>query len=992
MESETDEMRECLIDCLRPRLKELIVVDRVLDLIDFIENEQKERIRQKARNDGDISAADYLINAVVQKPHTPGWFTAFVDALNNGGCNFAADYMQLNLPTPEAEAENENCVRLIHLLIPSLADMATETVCAHCFSKRLLTEDERDRITAEIVNRGRRSGARELLRRIIKCPPGWYSTFLQVLKDTEHHVLYNELTGNEGSDKKPSLKDKPIATRESPTSAESCDGTESMEITVNEQPMDQSTDLYAGNELPSNSEPSQPDLYASSELPSNSEPSQPDGSALEVARSPEKEITLRDYQMEVAGPALEGKNIIVCLPTGSGKTRVAVYITKEHLDRRKAEGKPRKVIVLVNKVPLVEQHYSAEFLPFLKNKYKVERVSGDSQLKISFTEIVKKNDIIICTAQILENYLERANSGEDEGVNLSDLTLIIIDECHHTQKGGVYNHIMMRYLKQKHKNKRLVKEQKEPVPLPQILGLTASPGVGGATKMEKAEEHILRICANLDASRIMTRRQEEFKKEQRKIVVSVEDRREDPFGDVIKKIMTAIHNHAELTPTCDLGSQNYEQWVVQKERQAAKDENQKVRVCAEHLRQYSESLNLCNTIRMQDAFSFLNKYYEEEMKKKTAPEEEHKIQITDTERFLFNLFKDNKKELETLAKNPEYENDSLSKLRTKILHEFSSRDEARGIVFIKTRRSAIALNQWIQENSKFADIGVKSAYVIGGGDQSVVKPMTSAEQKDVLKKFGNGQVNLLIATTVAEEGLDIPACNFVIRYGLVTNEIAMIQAQGRGRAEDSSYTLVEVKNSGVAEKECVNEYRKNMMNKAIQKIKSLNQAAYEKRITEFQIQAIMEEKVRMTKKKQKDIKNESPSNVKFSCRSCSEPICTGDDIQIIENMHRVNVTPQFRKLYIQRENTTLQERLLDYETNGFIACKNCGQRWGSMMMYKGIECPCLDVKNFVVNLNGKKISKCTKWNEVPIKFSAFDYAEHAINMTMSDNSDDDETM
>lgn len=50
-----------------------------------------------------------------------------------------------------------------------------------------------------------------------------------------------------------------------------------------------------------------------------------------------------------------------------------------------------------------------------------------------------------------------------------------------------------------------------------------------------------------------------------------------------------------------------------------------------------------------------------------------------------------------------------------------------------------------------------------------------AEQKDVLKRFKTGELNLLIATTVAEEGLDIKACNFVIRYGHVTNEIAMIQ-------------------------------------------------------------------------------------------------------------------------------------------------------------------------------------------------------------------------
>ncbi|KAM7380584.1 hypothetical protein PAMP_003871 [Pampus punctatissimus] len=991
MEPGEDDMWVNLIDDFRPKLRNLIVVEQVLDHVQSIAPDQKDHIRQKAKAEGNIPAADLLISAVIKKPHDPGWFRAFVEALIHAGCGHAADLIQNNPPNPEVEAENDYCVKLIEIMYPSLVDMQTAEVCLQCIAKGLLTQEDADIVNAETKNIGFRSGARELLRKIVRGRPGWFSKFLEVLHETKHHNLYIQLTGrspdhDEQDEKLSSLKDEPsgsdAATEESTAGAKGSDNPESIDVNMTEETaetLDESADLYKGE----NSDPRQ--------LPNSSEPSQPDGTDLAAAaRGPEKaDIVLRDYQMDVARPALEGKNIIVCLPTGSGKTRVAVYITKKHLDCRRAEGQSGKVVVLVNKIPLVEQHYSAEFLPFLKHTYKVERVSGDSQLKISFTEIVKKNDVIICTAQILENYLERSNKGDDEGVDLKDLTLIVIDECHHTQKGGVYNHIMMRYLKQKHKNKRLQKEQKMPVPLPQILGLTASPGVGGATKMDKAEEHILRICANLDASKIMTWSHGEHKKESNKTSLTIEDRKEDPFGDVIKKIMNAIHAHADLSPTCDVGSQNYEQWIVQKERTAAKEEDQKVRVCAEHLRQYSEGLQLSNTIRMRDAFSFLSKYHEEERKRKTTMDEEHTIQITDTERFLFNLFDENKKELMELAENPEYENDSLSKLRTKILHEFSSREEARGIIFTKTRRSAIALSQWVQENPKFDDMGVKASHVIGGGDQSVVKPMTAAEQKDVLSKFGNGKVNLLIATTVAEEGLDIPACNFVIRYGLVTNEIAMIQAQGRGRAEDSSYTLVEVKGSGVAEKECVNEYRKSMMNKAIDKISAIQQADYDKRITEFQIQAILEEKVRMTKKKQKDMKNENPSELKLSCRGCSKYVCTGEDIQIIENMHRVNVSSQFSKLFIQRENTTLQERLLDCETNGFIACKDCGQRWGSMMFYRGIECPCLHVKNFVVALSGKKISKCTKWSELAVKLSAFDYAEHASQVV--EDSDEDET-
>uniref|UniRef100_A0A673YKB1 RNA helicase n=1 Tax=Salmo trutta TaxID=8032 RepID=A0A673YKB1_SALTR len=946
----------CLIEDFRPRLRKLIEVEFVLDHLNFLDNDNKDLIRTKARKESNLKAVDLLIDTIIRiRPLPNGWFREFVDALSAGGCKHAATYVEDSPPCPALEAENDNCVRLIELLSPSLLEMKTTDVCWDCFSKDILTAEDREIVSSsECQNRGNMGGARELLRRIVRFPPGWFSIFLKALQNTEHKNLFKELTGESPGDNligPPTWEPGPANQNEVfPTKG----------------------------------------LYYRQKYFSVSSAVQVTGCIAAAAESPPKDvIVLRDYQMDVARPALEGKNIIICLPTGSGKTRVAVYITKEHLDSRRKEGRPGKVVVLVNKVPLVEQHYSTEFWKFLKNKYKVERVSGDSQLKISFTDIVQKNDIVICTAQILENYLERAHSGDDDGIKLSDLSLIVIDECHHTQKGGVYNHIMIRYLKQKHKNAKLKKEQKDTVDIPQILGLTASPGVGGAKKIEKAEEHILRICANLDAYKIMTGNLGENKKEPHKKIATAEERKEDPFGDVIKGIMNAIHVHAELNPTCDLGTQNYEQWVVQKEQNAAKEENQKVRVCAEHLRQYNEALYLGKTIRMWDAFSFLDKYFDEELKKKVAPEDEEAIIKTDTERFLFTLFKDSKVKLQELAKLPQYENNSLAKLRTKILHEFTSREKARGIIFTKTRRSAIALAQWVQENSKFEEVGVKACHVIGGGGQSVVKPMTAAEQRDVLNKFQNAEVNLLIATTVAEEGLDIAACNFVIRYELVTNEIAMIQARGRGRAEDSSYTLVAGEGSGVAERESVNEYREKMMSKAIDKVKKLDQDEYEKRIKEFQIQAIMEERVRTTKKKQKGMKKESPSKVKFSCRSCNKPVCSGEDVEIIENMHRVNVTPQFKELFIQRENTSLVKRLLDYETNGFIACKDCGQRWGSMMLYRGIECPCLHVKNFLVTYDEKK-KNINKWSELGIQLPAFDYAEHA--RSVAESSEDEQSM
>ncbi|KAF5910775.1 hypothetical protein HPG69_004864 [Diceros bicornis minor] len=712
--------------------------------------------------------------------------------------------------------------------------------------------------------------------------------------------------------------------------------------------------------------------------------------------SPEPELQLRPYQMEVAQPALEGKNVIICLPTGSGKTRVAVYIAKDHLDKKEKASQPGKVIVLVNKVPLVEQLFREEFNPFLKKWYRITRLSGDTQLKISFPEVVKSHDVIISTAQILENSLLNSEKGEDAGVQLSDFSLIIIDECHHTNKEAVYNNIMRRYLKQKLKNNRLKKENKPVIPLPQILGLTASPGVGAANKQAKAEEHILKICANLDASTIKTVKEnidqlkDQIKEPCKKFAIA-DDTREDPFKDKLLQIMTKIQTFCQMNPMSDFGTQPYEQWAIKMEKKAAKEGNRKDRVCAEHLRKYNEALQINDTIRMIDAYNHLESFYNDEKEKKYAVLENDSdesgddgdgkkpLELEETDRFLMTLFFDNKKILKKLAENTERENEKLTKLRNTIMEHYTRTDEsARGIIFTKTRQSAYALSQWITENEKFAEVGVKAHHLIGAGHSSEFKPMTQNEQKEVISKFRTGQINLLIATTVAEEGLDIKECNIVIRYGLVTNEIAMVQARGRARADESTYVLVAHSGSGVVERETVNDFREKMMYKAIDHVQNMRPEEYAHKIWELQMQSIMENKMKNRRSIAKHYKD-NPSLISFLCKNCSMLACTGEDIHVIENMHHVNMTQEFKKLYIVRENEALKSKFADYQTNGEIICKNCGQAWGTMMVHKGLDLPCLKIRNFVVvfkNNSPKKQYK--KWVELPIVFPSLDYSEYCL--------------
>ncbi|XP_041057704.1 interferon-induced helicase C domain-containing protein 1 isoform X2 [Carcharodon carcharias] len=982
-EQEREQQRLTLIECLRNRLVAIIQVEPVLDFIKFMDEADVEEIRTVKTQKGNQAAAHLLLTKINRQPRSRGWFGEFLTALREGGCSHAAVYVNLetdNAISPTLEAQNDLEVNFINMLSPSLIDkLKPNEVSPHCLAKNILTQDDVENISSETRQKGNKAGARQLLKRVMMKSPGWFSIFLDVLQQTGYEDLAKMLAGNDNSQPKTLASSQDLAETSTCSSNDSHMENGSFGMSGMDNACSASSqDLAETSTCSSNDSHMENGSFGMSGM--DNACSDSDEENKEKGRqSPVPEIQLRDYQQEVAAPALEGKNLIICLPTGSGKTRVAVYITRYHLDKMKLQGKTGKVIVLVNKVPLVDQHFRKEFNPYLKDKYSVSKISGDTQLKISFPQVVRANDIIICTAQILENQLAELNNSDADNLKISDFSLIIIDECHHTQKEGVYKSIMTRYIEQKLNNKGDAE-----VALPQILGLTASPGVGGARNRKNAESHILQICANLDAYKIMTVKEhhaqlkDQVKDPVKKMEIA-EERTEDPFGGQIKDMMMKIHAYLGRNPASDFGTQSYEQWIVQKEKIGAKEENRKLRVCAEHLRKYNDALMINDTIRMIDAYNYLTDFYKDEKRKKVPDDDEDvpKSKLDDTDRFLITLFNAQQKKLQILAGNPQYENGKLTKLRTTILQEFTKKRNSRGIIFTKTRQNAHALHEWIEENEKFKDVGIKAHYLTGAGSNSQYKHMTQNEQKEVLSKFRDGEINLLIATTVAEEGLDIKECNFVIRYGLVTNEIAMVQARGRARSDDSTYALVANEGSGVLERENVNVFRESMMYAAIQKVQEMPEEEYNQQIDERQLQNIMEHRMKKRKNLTKRIKSD-PSKVTFLCNTCSILACSGKDIQVIENMHHVNVTDEFKDLYGERENKALQEKCLDYQTNQEIYCKKCGQPWGTMMVHRGVDLPCLSIRNFVVLIDEKNVNRGTykKWSEVPFKLPKFNYIKY----------------
>ncbi|GFR86782.1 interferon-induced helicase C domain-containing protein 1 [Elysia marginata] len=616
------------------------------------------------------------------------------------------------------------------------------------------------------------------------------------------------------------------------------------------------------------------------------------------------DLSLRKYQEELSQNALAGKNTIICAPTGSGKTRVATYVILEHLKKKEDGRLKKKIAFLARTVPLVMQQFKS-LKKYLPSKYqdKMESVTGDSEYSMSLHKLLDEYDVFVMTPRILENHVQ----GEKPLIpgGLAAFSLLVFDECHHTREGEAYNTLMLSYLNTK---------KESPHDLPQIVGLTASIGIEKAKDVEEAEENILKICSNLDAVSISTVKENE--KEMRDLVPVPKDEKhklkERPPDETVQKIeeiikkleKNAAHHINEVKNEelenlikkipQDRKSQQYGQWVVTVEKKAMAIARQpqnetnssihSIQAIAEHLKAYNVALELYDLVSWRYVLEFLQKRF--------SHFQERRSSLTRAEGTFYSFFH----ELERLERDTKKSNKNLKLLKRVIKENLESLDEeeaqhkhrkvSKGIIFVRTRFIAYALTSWMERNNDGHLKGLGTSVFTGTEASEDEGGMTSTQQEEIIERFQCGDLRLLVATSVAEEGLDIPECNLVIKYNHVGNEVTTVQMRGRSRSKGGKSVLLAF--DSIYLKEFINQHDAEMMEKAIRNVSAMkeddirknNDKNQEKILKEVEIEKIVKQNA---KGDLEDI------DFKLVCKKCRHNVINSQDIKLIDDSHHIVV-------------------------------------------------------------------------------------------------------
>ena len=477
-------------------------------------------------------------------------------------------------------------------------------------------------------------------------------------------------------------------------------------------------------------------------------------------------IEPRIYQSNIFKEIID-KNSLVVLPTGLGKTVIALMLIIYHLRKYK-----KKIIFLAPTKPLAEQHKRSIINNSTISEEEIFVYTGEKPTEKRIKAIKnEKIKIVVGTPQtILNDYMKGL-------IDFKDISLIIFDEAHRAV--GNYDYVL------------IAKEFKKENPNGQILALTASPG----SSKEKIKEMLnnlfiekieVRTYKSMDVKPYVKKiRTEwvpielsnEFKivsEKIRKVAEKYYKNLKELIDEIYEKGLTFILPKFERLTKRDL---LYLQEELKKVVNQVKDSNIKEKIFKSILElniliKLQYLIELLETQGKSSALDYSYKIVEEAR----AKTQKSSIELIRDEEFL---------KIIHLIEKISDEHPKLSELM-EIIKKEKKEGSKRFIVFTQFRNTAKVITEFLNKNN------IKAERFVGKANKEGDKGLSQKEQVKLIERFKNNEFEVLVATSVAEEGIDIPSVDAVIFYEPVPSEIRTIQRRGRtGRQEEGKvYVLV----------------------------------------------------------------------------------------------------------------------------------------------------------------------------------------------------------
>jgi ERCC4-related helicase len=445
----------------------------------------------------------------------------------------------------------------------------------------------------------------------------------------------------------------------------------------------------------------------------------------------ENSVESRTYQEAILGTAVRSHTLCV-LPTGLGKTNIAIMLAAHRLEKNPGS----RVLIMAPTKPLVNQHFKT-FAASLKIPEK-EMVVVTGFVSPYEREELYQRKVVFATPQVIENDLRK------ERLSLKDFSLLVIDEAHHSIGGYAYPYVAKAYSQQSR--------------FPRILALTASPG-GTAEKIKEIKDNL-----GIDAVEIRTDDDYDVRPyvKEKEIGWSYVELPES-FLQVKRYLDEAIEERAKRLKGMGLSKKQRlsrrDFLEIQANAQASIRRGSKaafgISTVAAQAIKLEHALGLLET----QGINVLEKYWKKlEEDPSGAARVILKDQKVSNARFL------SRELFEQGSKHPK-----MGRLCQIVDSQFREKPESKLIVFANYRDSVKEIEASLNNIE-----GVRAVQFVGQKEG-----LTQKEQMQRIHDFREGVHNILVGTSVSEEGLDIPAMDLAIFYEPVPSEIRSIQRRGR---------------------------------------------------------------------------------------------------------------------------------------------------------------------------------------------------------------------